>query len=828
MNRPCYRIPIPAFITAVLLWSGHIPALKAQIVYEKDLPRQPPEFNDHGQLVREAFAGNPEAQFWHGVNYQDSGSPDIAAKWLEAAVAKGHAAAMHNLGRLYQNGNGVPKDAERAYQLYLRSAEKGLAHAQYDVALCYDEGWGVLRDLKEADRWCKLAEEAGYGYASEMRAWWYRFGKGYIAKDRVKAGQLYRIAAKQGQFHAAHQLAWMYLDGEGIKQDFQRAEKWFRVGAYSGDPLCIKDLAMFLAGCPDAGIRNGDEAAALIREAMEAVKPNMNFKYPAVYGYALTQCGRFEEARAQFDIAMEINQVDATKSVEERESIASSMRRDKDFAERRIPYVMTLAYSSAFNPVIPDDDIMENSHWPQLRLKKSPPVFDSQGWMERLRAALVEIPALKDKPTIFDLAAATEFGFFSNAPSLPSRRVDVDALLKRTEAGDSLAAYTLSALLLSDPAEKSKQDLGLALLQRLAEIQQPDACHLLGWLHVWTRWVPQDKTKALELFLVAANQLDPDGQHSAAHAYDNGFKGSADLIQAVRWYRRAAYKHQIGAQYTLAHHLLIGRGASKNVVEAIGLLNKAVARDYAPAQMLLGTLYESGNDLPQDRAKAFTLYAKAADKGYADALHQMGLLLMEGIDVKKSPRQAAEKFLEAAKKRHLGSARNLGDCYYSGIGVPLDYPRAEAWLRLCTISGQPYDMARMAVFYGSCPDAKHRQPEQAVKFASAALQELTTDNCPEGPRILQAAAIAHASDGEYFKAVEYERRAGKALRSFTVKNDQLAKAYIAESDQRLKLYLNHQPFIATAPKPDPSAKPLADDPVLDAFESLSKPKNSSP
>ena len=44
-------------------------------------------------------------------------------KWYRMAADLGNRSAMHNIGALYESGNGVPKDSDEARKWYLKSAE---------------------------------------------------------------------------------------------------------------------------------------------------------------------------------------------------------------------------------------------------------------------------------------------------------------------------------------------------------------------------------------------------------------------------------------------------------------------------------------------------------------------------------------------------------------------------------------------------------------------------------------------------------------------------------------------------------------------------------
>jgi TPR repeat protein len=68
---------------------------------------------------------------------------------------------MNNLGFLYQNGYGVPKDYSEAVRWYRTAAEKGEAKAQANLGLMYQDGAGVPLDLVQAYKWFTLSADQG-------------------------------------------------------------------------------------------------------------------------------------------------------------------------------------------------------------------------------------------------------------------------------------------------------------------------------------------------------------------------------------------------------------------------------------------------------------------------------------------------------------------------------------------------------------------------------------------------------------------------------------------------------------------------------------------
>jgi TPR repeat protein len=64
----------------------------------------------------------------------------------EKKAARGDAAALYNLGLMYEQGYGVVQDKYRAALCYRKAAETGHVRAQYRLSYLYCHGQGVPRD----------------------------------------------------------------------------------------------------------------------------------------------------------------------------------------------------------------------------------------------------------------------------------------------------------------------------------------------------------------------------------------------------------------------------------------------------------------------------------------------------------------------------------------------------------------------------------------------------------------------------------------------------------------------------------------------------------
>jgi len=84
-----------------------------------------------------------------------------AVRWYRLAAEQGHAGAQFNLGVIYDQGRGVPKNDAEAVRWFRRAAEQGNANAQLILGFMYGEGRGVPRNLVQTYRWESLAAAQG-------------------------------------------------------------------------------------------------------------------------------------------------------------------------------------------------------------------------------------------------------------------------------------------------------------------------------------------------------------------------------------------------------------------------------------------------------------------------------------------------------------------------------------------------------------------------------------------------------------------------------------------------------------------------------------------
>ncbi|MDF1733941.1 MAG: tetratricopeptide repeat protein [Minwuia sp.] len=161
-------------VAAALLFAGvtlcvapaHAAFLEGVAAYSRG------DFAAAADIWREdAASGDAAAQRNLGLLYLNGqGVPKneaAAAEWFRRSSDQGFPRASANLGELYLRGVGVPRDPERAVSYFQRAAEAGLPEAQHNFAILIEAGYGVKKDPELARRWFQRAAAGGHAPARE-------------------------------------------------------------------------------------------------------------------------------------------------------------------------------------------------------------------------------------------------------------------------------------------------------------------------------------------------------------------------------------------------------------------------------------------------------------------------------------------------------------------------------------------------------------------------------------------------------------------------------------------------------------------------------------
>jgi TPR repeat protein len=178
-----------------------------------------------------AEQGNALAQYNLGNMYEKGkGVPQdykTAVKWSRLAAEQGDAVAQFNLGVMYDKGRGVTQDYKKAAKWYCKAAEKGdekhikecldfvgrgSVETQFKLGKMFQQGQGVAQDDNKAARWICGAAEKGLSEARKSC----------------------RKIASSGNAAAQYRLGLLLREGKGILQDTFAAHMWLNIAAANG------------------------------------------------------------------------------------------------------------------------------------------------------------------------------------------------------------------------------------------------------------------------------------------------------------------------------------------------------------------------------------------------------------------------------------------------------------------------------------------------------------------------------------------------------------------------------------------------------------------
>ena len=268
-----------------ILWNVYAP--------ERDVPttaKKEKKENNVSNLSLEEMAksGDKEAIKQLGNMYLEGLGVDKdiakAEEWYLRAADLCDMDALHKLGKMYRFGEEVPKDIQKAVRCYRKLADLGDGEAMNTLAECYQEeanlgdadamlnlgilyaqGHGIPRDNVKAINLLQKASEALLKMGKSAQAADVMVRLGRICErieDMPEAANWYEKAAANGSFVAMNLLGDMHKKGLGVQQDDKCAAEFYEKAVHEGNADSMCSLGkMYQDGC---GVhQNYDEAEKL-------------------------------------------------------------------------------------------------------------------------------------------------------------------------------------------------------------------------------------------------------------------------------------------------------------------------------------------------------------------------------------------------------------------------------------------------------------------------------------------------------------------------------------------------------------------------------------
>jgi TPR repeat protein len=167
---------------------------------------------DGTRMRSDAPAPTPMEAFRSGTRALRAGEANNGVSALEYAAEQGHTVAQWKLGRMYAEGDQVPKDDVRAFQYF-----SGIANSHAEDSPDAPQSRFV------ANAFVALGQYYVQGIPNTLKP------------DPSRAREMFWYAASYfGDADAQYHLAQLYLDGNGAPRDPRQAARWLGLSANKG------------------------------------------------------------------------------------------------------------------------------------------------------------------------------------------------------------------------------------------------------------------------------------------------------------------------------------------------------------------------------------------------------------------------------------------------------------------------------------------------------------------------------------------------------------------------------------------------------------------
>ncbi len=502
-----------------------------------------------------------------------------AAKWFCQAANAGHVEAQQKLGSLYwqkvdtdSSRNGVQK-----MEWYLKAVEAGDVVAEYKLFEMYYEGNGLPKDKEKALSWLCSAAEKNHAKAQYKLAWHYAGKEGdyysVVAKDSAAAATWYRKAAELGYKEAQYELARLLAHGEGVPQDLAEAEAWAQKARQQdpkyAEPITLLAEIQTLLSNKGQGISSGatsPEVMALLREAADRGDGEAQYRLGKLheqrqdydqaaiwYAQAIQTSWRVGydipySIRASFNLGLLyekglgvsqdlersenlvgdcISWIKYDERTEDRKALFNEMlalaRVKAEAGSKVVALQLAALYGRGWGKI--DGNPVEEKKWNKLANTSAHAEIEEN----------ITATTSHTSPQTQTKVIQTEASGGTNSNSIKEEDVGYQVYGPAAEAGDAEAQYNLGAMYFGQNPEKA-----IAWLTKAAVQGYSHAFTLLGSIYGHgTGGVALDTQKAAQWYRQGADGGDAQCQYTLGYMYAEGTWVPQDDAQANYWLEKA-------------------------------------------------------------------------------------------------------------------------------------------------------------------------------------------------------------------------------------------------------------------------------------------------
>lgn len=534
-------------------------------------------------------------------------NPEGAMNLYKEASELGSVDAALGIADLYLNGEGVEKDAAKAFEIYSGLAKKGNKKAKYSMAYCYQNGFGT-------------------------------------EKDTFMAGHYLVPAAKDGDSDAQCYLALCFLKGDAVKQNLPKAVYWFKKSASQGNDVAAYNLAF----CLQKGLgidKNEKDAFDLF---LQLAKGGHVKAYSAVarcYRLGLGTKPNANKAYNWIQKGVKIGDADCLSFM------GYYYLEGKTYVRRSEKTAFKNFSKAATRGSIPAKFVVGQMYEHGIFVKQD---------KEKARNYINEAVEAAYAPALyFEGTQSEKDGNFDKA---------IDCYYRSAKYDYNPALVKMGIISEKGELIKKDEDAAFYYFKRAAENGSARGCYGLARCYEQGIGTEISRKKAFENYKLSATSGYADALLETGYRYMFGIGVKKDFVLAKLYLNASAKAGNPVATYYLGLGHLSGEYFKRSRKLALRFFEKSAELGYNAAYTKLGIAYsKDGKGFPNDPKKSAKYFGIAAEKGDGEALAYLANCYLNGIGVKKDEEKALSLLDESCGKNFLNGMYMKGFMLYNGI-----------------------------------------------------------------------------------------------------------------------------------------------------------------
>lgn len=654
---------------------------------------------------------------------------------------------------MYENGFGTYSNKQKAWDLYLASADQKFSPAYRKIAQLIEEGEAPASFTgRELEYYIKAAERNDIDAIHDVIR--------FLENDPDRKKELFSWCQRGAQLNDGKcicKLGKLYFYGMGTEMDEFKAMNCFR----KAETMEIPEAYYFLG--------------LAYYEAKGVVSPNI------------------QKAEEYFRKAAEAGYSDAIKAIAE---LYMQSGHENGY-EKAIEYLKTIAegehadiaYEGLMRIAVEqmnaqDYDDPQNSELYQKALR-----FETSGKEAGMTESLSK--AFLDRGI--------------NLYNIEKYESAIAPLLLAAQMGESEAATHLGDLYFYGYGVDTDYEQSYYWFSKAAQSNNAYAQYSIAFMYIKGLFVEKDDTQVIKWMKLAAENGYTEAQKNMGEYYYYGSFGCRrDMKEAIKWYEMGAKSNEPTCVFTLGLIYEEGDGVQKNILKAADWYQKGAQAGIPSCLYNLGKLIIN-KEISGEEEKGFNLIQQAAESGYSFAQNYMGRAYRFGWYVNANPVRATNWFTKAAEQNMPDAMCNLGDMYSYEDGLTIDYEKAFYWYekaaetkhsRALTELGDMYyagkgvrqDYQKAMEYYQKACDEGYPYAFYSLGFMYWKGQGTLPDKEKAQEYLSQAAAMGNESAFQLLNRMDHESEEEKDIDPFA--RQAYLEAQQALADKETEKYIN--------------------------------------